>query len=416
MRYKTTNLLQLTNIVFKETQEKKLFNLQESLLVMFSGGQDSVCCLLVLFLLKKKEISVWNRKKLLDLSEQNKNKETLTKQKFNKTQISYEQISKLTTNNCTLLWCNHFWQSTSFFTMEHVSKLILCQRYSIHFFLPTRKVLKEQGARNWRHKVMQRLALHSCKEESRYRSIELYVNLVFFNYPLTITGRHTINLRDNPAESQLLSKSTQTRPTCVSPQESRQISGFNKVSQAECLCVQGHTKSDRAESILLNLIKGTGMNGISTLQWKHTFYSSTNSTNTFYPTSFDFFKEVRILHLQSSIIKRSEPKQTVRVNRDSLTIYSYLLSILLAKQRFIKRVKSSRKGSCIGLYVQAFSLPFGMNKVLCYKNQIKFRQSDLRKTKNATANVNQRLTSNLFSRGSHVKTFYYQLRYKMKRV
>ena len=46
-------------------------------------------------------------------------------------------------------------------------------------------------------------------------------------------------------------------------------------------CTQGHTKSDRVETILFNILRGTGIAGLQSLQWKKSFYSF--SSQRFYP-------------------------------------------------------------------------------------------------------------------------------------
>ena len=48
----------------------------------------------------------------------------------------------------------------------------------------------------------------------------------------------------------------------------------------EC-CTQGHTKSDRVETILFNILRGTGIAGLQSLRWKKRFYSF--SCQRFYP-------------------------------------------------------------------------------------------------------------------------------------
>ena len=48
----------------------------------------------------------------------------------------------------------------------------------------------------------------------------------------------------------------------------------------EC-CTQGHTKSDRVETILFNILRGTGIAGLQSLQWKKIFYPF--SCQRFYP-------------------------------------------------------------------------------------------------------------------------------------
>ena len=110
-----------------------------------------------------------------------------------------------------VLWCNHFWQRESFYTMLHVAKINLCFSSTMCFYLPIESVLSEQNAREWRHKSIQR----TC---------------AFYHY--------------------------------------------------DC-CTQGHTKSDRVETILFNILRGTGIAGLQSLQWKKSFYSL--SCQRFYP-------------------------------------------------------------------------------------------------------------------------------------
>ena len=110
-----------------------------------------------------------------------------------------------------VLWCNHFWQRESFYTMLHVAKINLCFSSTMCFYLPIESVLSEQNAREWRHKSIQR----TC---------------AFYHY--------------------------------------------------DC-CTQGHTKSDRVETILFNILRGTGIAGLQSLQWKKSFYSF--SCQRFYP-------------------------------------------------------------------------------------------------------------------------------------
>lgn len=55
------------------------------------------------------------------------------------------------------------------------------------------------------------------------------------------------------------------------------------------VCTQGHSKSDRVETILFNLMRGTGISGISALPWKKK--QKTFSANKYYPTLLDFFEQ-----------------------------------------------------------------------------------------------------------------------------
>ena len=165
-------VLQIFGQIAQNLQKNKLLTSQEKILLTVSGGQDSICLLIIFFLL---------RTQLL---------------------ISFD-----------LLFCHHFWQKSSFFTMLHVAKCNFCCSSKILFFFPLDRLLSEKAARDWRHKVIQRTTL-------------------FYGYTTA---------------------------------------------------TQAHTKSDRIETILFNLIRGTGLTGVATLQFQHT--QSLFSYNKFYPVT-----------------------------------------------------------------------------------------------------------------------------------
>ena len=135
------------------------------------------------------------------------------KQVFSKAKVRDARLKKSSRfiGKFGVLWCNHFWQRESFYTMLHVAKINLCLSSTMCFYLPIESVLSEQNAREWRHKSIQR----TC---------------AFYHY--------------------------------------------------DC-CTQGHTKSDRVETILFNILRGTGIAGLQSLQWKKNFYSF--SCQRFYP-------------------------------------------------------------------------------------------------------------------------------------
>ena len=64
MKDEVTNVLRLANLVRENVQAKQLFTPYNSILVTLSGGQDSICSLLLLFLLQNQlglEFEVANR-------------------------------------------------------------------------------------------------------------------------------------------------------------------------------------------------------------------------------------------------------------------------------------------------------------------------------------------------------------------
>ena len=318
--------------------------------------------------------------------------------------LNYKQITGLI-ESYTLLWCNHFWQKDTFFTMEHVFKLSFSKNYTMHSFAPIKEILSEQNARHWRHKVMQRLSLFVLKRD--YHFVELYFNYVFITTPFLFTrskkrsdslyktkichehekqiktldkgkalnkGLTGTTLLPKPCSLQIGTictsiaddnclhrfkffhqnviaeeKNTQNK---VDLKKAQIPLGFDQNSPLSCLsltktkqsfvkeqlCVQGHNKSDRAEAILFNLMRGTGMNGLSTLQWKHTFFPPSNSNFQFYPIFSDFFKEIQIIHLNSFFVKSSLQKETRKANRSVFAVNQYfiLLKTLLHQDLIIK--------------------------------------------------------------------------------
>lgn len=163
-------MLQFANNVYHSMCKHNLIAAEKKLLVAFSGGQDSSCLLLILYLLQTQ------------------------------TQYVFD-----------LIWFNHFWQRSSFFTMLHVSRCGYSFSAPLTLWLPLTDVFSEQSARDWRHNATQRVC-------------------VFYRYDL---------------------------------------------------CAQGHSKSDRVETVLFNLIRGTGMSGVTSL--RRTKKQTCSSTNRFYP-------------------------------------------------------------------------------------------------------------------------------------
>ena len=171
-------MLQFVNNVYNSICKHQLIQTEKKLLTAFSGGQDSICLVIILYLLQ--------------------------------TQIQYI---------FDLIWFNHFWQRSSFFTMLHVSRCSYSLSLRITLWLPLTDVFSEQSARDWRHSATQRV-------------------YVFYQYDL---------------------------------------------------CVQGHSKSDRIETVFFNLIRGTGMPGISSLH--RTNSQACLCNNNSYPMFFQLVKQ-----------------------------------------------------------------------------------------------------------------------------
>ena len=345
----------------------------------------------------------------------------------------------------TLLWCNHFWQKDTFFTMEHVFKLSFSKNYTMHSFAPVKKILSEQNARHWRHKVMQRLSLFLLKRNSQF--VELYFNYVFITAPFLLTrskkqnnglcflsNKNEFIQPSNLPELYSLQKRnlcediTNVKPKFCKARVSKKRSFFygepTAPSLSEQLCVQGHNKSDRAEAILFNLMRGTGMNGLSTLQWKHTFSPPSNSNSKFYPIFSDFFKEIQIICLNSLFMKT----RLVLVFARALQKRSFCNAKLCKTKFCTNKAKrnpcktSSLKKETIFrssfnknfFFVQpAKIVPKNRNDIQP-KKRIASSQSGMLFSKNSMVSTEQSYNDRLdFAKPSKKKFFfYYQLKYK----
>ncbi|MBW4508453.1 MAG: tRNA lysidine(34) synthetase TilS [Scytonematopsis contorta HA4267-MV1] len=138
-------------------RERNLFQHHQNLLLAVSGGQDSLCL----------------AKLLLDL------------------QAKWEW-------HLGIIHCDHRWRNDSEANANHVANL--AKIWGIPFYLETATevIESEASARNWRYKVLSKIAIEN-------------------NYECILTG---------------------------------------------------HTASDRAETLLYNLIRGTGADGLQALTWK----------------------------------------------------------------------------------------------------------------------------------------------------
>jgi hypothetical protein len=264
MKDKVTNILRLTNFVCENMRTKQLLTPYHTTLVTLSGGQDSICSLLLLYLLQNQVPSktavdsdlslscyatksnlvrptarsaILTSRQILLFSKKSESSLLGTKTKYLRKTATSSPEMRLTNSNSLLwtsmvtffdksvffkkyaglseqfhlLWCNHFWQRDAFHTMLHVTRVNFCLSSTMCFYLPIESVFCEEDAREWRHKSIQR----TCS---------------FFHY---------------------------------------------------LSCTQGHTKSDRVETILFNMLRGTGIAGLQALQWKKSF--SSFSCQRFYP-------------------------------------------------------------------------------------------------------------------------------------
>ena len=181
----------MVNSISKAIVVNQLVEESDRVLLSISGGQDSIC-LLVLF----------------------------------------NQLYAQMGFHLGLFWCQHLWQTDSFSLMRQISKISFLFQFDSCFAIPSKFIPSELLARNWRH-------------ESSYRIC------LFYNY--------------------------------------------SKISLA-------HSANDKAETILLNFMRGTGATGLSPLQWtkiiseksvqkkEHILEFSRSSVSNFFWSPFCFDK------------------------------------------------------------------------------------------------------------------------------
>jgi tRNA(Ile)-lysidine synthase len=144
----------------EELLRKEIVRPNQTLLLMISGGQDSICLLVIFLQFRNK----WNF-------------------------------------NLGLIWCNHLWQSKSFYSTRHLFKMAHLLHLPIYYTLPLTPIANECLARNWRYKSTKKIA-------------------EFYQYKIVVTG---------------------------------------------------HTASDRVETMVLNLIRGSGGAGLYSLRERKNF-------------------------------------------------------------------------------------------------------------------------------------------------
>jgi len=110
------NSIYFINAVRLLILKKNLFEPNQTILFSLSGGQDSICLLLVFFILKK-QLNI----------------------------------------NLKIFFCNHLWQENSLYNDFHIFKVTYCFKLEINFFVSFKNLLTEEKSRYWRSKIFLRL-------------------------------------------------------------------------------------------------------------------------------------------------------------------------------------------------------------------------------------------------------------------
>lgn len=131
MKKKNQSSLILVNKVRNVIIQKNLLFTKKTLLIAVSGGQDSLCLILLILQLKN--------------------------------QFEY---------NFSLIYCNHLWSSDNFYTLTHLLKIgFIISKVSL-FTIASKKIFTENEARIWRYSIIYRVS-------------------IFYNYKIILTG-HTL--------------------------------------------------------------------------------------------------------------------------------------------------------------------------------------------------------------------------------
>lgn len=204
--------IHLVNSIHQALDRNQFLQANTRLLLALSGGQDSMT-LLSLFLQRKHQ-----RKDRLGLC-----------------------------------WCNHLWHCDAFHTMHHLMRLSFLLGEPIYFILePTTNppLAQRRDLTQWPKavgkRVNQRLCLYNKNRTPRRRPL-----LAFYVSLLSSRGR------------QVGGCFTEAGARSWRYQSCQRMATFHRYRMIQV----GHTASDRIETGLFNLLRGSGMKGVTAIQW-----------------------------------------------------------------------------------------------------------------------------------------------------
>ena len=177
------------------------------------------------------------------------------------------------------------------------------------------------------------------------------------------------------------------------------------------------------------------MNGISTLQWKHTFFSSPNSNYKFYPIFSDFFKEIQIISLDSLSCKNEVfAQRSCRSFAVGASLSELRCRSFAPYRNYVPALPKLCSGLTVTMfrpyqnYVSALTVT-KRSFVWRYQNLVLVTGKELRCAKTSflflqdteimKSNLKRKTNSNqskvaLFFKKGGLKSFYYQLKYKTR--
>ena len=232
VKAQNSNIFQIVNKIKETVDKEQLIKSSSKILLSISGGQDSIFLLFCL--------------------------------SFLQSQLNF----------CfKIVWCNHFWQSDSFYTTLHLTKSAQAFSSPIVGFVPLGFATLALP-----YRALPQLEAKLFKKTKRGTSFAAYRGFDTQNLVLRAKSKHNRILcflqkrkhnriwLNTPLKKQkkfieAVSEDTARNWRHITIERSYAFYNMNR-------CVYGHTLSDRVETILFNLIRGTGSRGAALLALK----------------------------------------------------------------------------------------------------------------------------------------------------
>ena len=223
MKKKFNNNFEIVNTIQETLHYKQLINPDEYVLLAVSGGQDSISLLMIFSFLKTQ----WNWV-------------------------------------IGIVWCHHLWQKDSFYAMSHLSRLGFCLQLPTYFAINCTTFSASHIA------ISSKPQRQNFSKENKVCVFELTTSKASsFKEAIAVKARSADSKRKERSRKD--KKKVNINKKAFTEKNARDWR--HRLNQRICffynysLCVQGHTGSDRVETVLFNLMRGSGKNGICALRW-----------------------------------------------------------------------------------------------------------------------------------------------------
>nr|YP_010732261.1 hypothetical chloroplast RF62 [Watanabea sichuanensis]WDY13175.1 hypothetical chloroplast RF62 [Watanabea sichuanensis] len=258
MKNKLNKNFEIINTIQESLHYKKLVKPDEYVLLAISGGQDSICLLIIFYFLKTQ----WNLA-------------------------------------CGMVWCHHLWQKESFYTMLQLARLGFCLQLPTYFAITSsassshhvltspcpypdilyslREALYKELCPYPRRGYAKGTAAYSSFAYSYSREARVCEARVR-SAPVGGDGdedKGRLHSLKRPSRVKRWDgkgkKEVKTGQKMLTEKNARDWR--HRINQRICFfynysfCTQGHNGSDRVETVLFNLMRGSGRNGVCALHW-----------------------------------------------------------------------------------------------------------------------------------------------------